>query len=153
MKRTPAFSKVRTEEKAVKLIQKFSEFTFSNFNEYKTTMASVALVTKDATKAEKFSCTCVTNAKEFKCIHSLGVAIKVGAYVVRTSLKDVRLGRKRKRGNTANSKGALVYSNFNLTSPDRHPNRQNDAQLVEGFPNAVLENNDINDVLENNDVM
>ena len=62
-------------------IKIFTNFEFESFDLYTSTSISISMLVEDSTRREGYKCTCRRNAKEFKCKHSLGVAILRGMLV------------------------------------------------------------------------
>ena len=82
-----------------------------------------------------YSCTCSANAKEFTCIHSLGVALMRGILVAPQAAQIQLLGRKRRRGRKPMAAPAWEMMPFALDTPPQHP--QQDAAVLLAQPNDV----------------
>lgn len=63
-----------TDQRAMNLESIFSAASWNSFDEFTTMFFNVSILRRDLTRPEGFNCTCCKNAKEFTCIHSLGVA-------------------------------------------------------------------------------
>ena len=67
------------------------------------------MLVEDSTRRVGYKYTCRLNAKEFKCKHSLGVAILRGMLVPSPEAKCQQLARLRRKGRKAAAPPALVY--------------------------------------------
>lgn len=82
-----------------------------------------------------YSCTCSANAKDFTCIHSIGVAMMRGTLTAPQVAQIQLLGRKRRRGGKPMAAPAWEMMLFALDTPPQHP--QQDTAVLLGEPNVV----------------
>ena len=75
----------------------------------------------DETRPEMYDCTCSVNAKEFTCVHSLGVAMMRGTLVPPQAAQVQLLGRKRRKGRKPLAAPAWERMPFALDTPPQHP--------------------------------
>ena len=87
------------------------------------------MLVEDSTRQEGYKCTCRRNAKEFKCKHSLGVAILRGMLVPPPEAKCQQLARLRRKGRKALAPPAWVYLPFDIRTPEPHPQQDRDLLL------------------------
>ena len=118
-----------TRAKAENFVTKFMDFQFESFDDYTSITNNVCILTVDQTRQEGCTCTCKQNAKEFACIHSLGVAMLRGTIIPPIAARVRLLGRKRRRGRRPQAAPAWMRQPFNLNSPIAHP-EQNEAALA-----------------------
>ena len=105
------------------------DFQFESFDDHTSITNNVCILTVDQTRQEGYTCTCKQNAKEFACIHSLGVAIFRGTIIPPIAARVRLLGRKRRRGRRPQAAPAWMRQPFNLNSPIAHP-EQNEAAVA-----------------------
>lgn len=110
-----------TDERAARLSHELTHITFNTFDEFTAASNSVCLIRVNASREEGYDCTCKQNAKEFSCIHSLGVGIIRGTMVPPEVARATLLGRQRKRGRKPRAAGAWMYQAYDIRSPARHP--------------------------------
>ena len=110
-----------TDNRAQRFIAMFTDFSFNSFDEYTSVSNNVSILRRDVTRQEGYNCTCHQNAKEFFCVHSLGIAIIRGTMVPPREAKVTLLGRKRKRGRRPQAAPAWQYQPFDLNTPVQHP--------------------------------
>ena len=89
--------KVSGDLKTDNYIKIFTNFEFESFDLYTSTSNSISMLVEDSTRRKGYKCTCRRNAKEFKCKHSLGVAILRGMLVPSREAKCQQLARLRYR--------------------------------------------------------
>ena len=94
---------------AKQMFKMFSNFEFESFDLYTSTSNSISMLVEDSTRRVGYKYTCRLNAKEFKCKHSLGVAILRGMLVPPPEAKCQQLARLRRKGRKAAAPPALVY--------------------------------------------
>jgi hypothetical protein len=119
-----------TDDRAQRFITMFSDFSFASYDEYTSVSNNVSILRRDDTRQEGYNCTCHQNAKEFFCVHSLGVAILRGTMVPPREARVTLLGRKRKRGRRPQAAPAWQYQQFDMNTPIQHP--QQDPALLAG---------------------
>ena len=127
-----------TDERAVQYVRTFSEGSWATFDDFTKMYYNVCILTEDVTRPELFSCTCSTNAKEFTCVHSLGLAMMRGTLNAPRAAQVQLLGRKRKRGRRPLAPPAWEMLPFAINSPLQHP--QQDPVVLLGaqpVPNPV----------------
>jgi hypothetical protein len=110
-----------TDERAARLSHELTHNTFNTFDEFTAASNSVCLIRVNASREEGYDCTCKQNAKEFSCVHSLGVGIIRGTMVPPEVARATLLGRQRKRGRKPRAAGAWMYQAYDIRSPARHP--------------------------------
>ena len=120
-----------TDAKAASFVTAFTDFTFVSFDNYASVSNNVCILRPDLTRQEKFNCTCHQNAKEFTCIHAIGVAMKRGILIPPPAAKVTLLGRKKKRGRRPLAAPAWEHQPFRLNSPVQHP--QQDPAILAGL--------------------
>lgn len=125
-----------TDSRAQRYITMFTDFTFASFDEYTSVSSNVCILRRDGTRQEGYNCTCHQNAKEFFCVHSLGVAILRGTMVPPREARVTLLGRKRKRGRRPQAAPAWQYQPFDMNTPVQHP-QQDPALLAGAVANEV----------------
>jgi hypothetical protein len=88
---------------------------------------NISILTEDNTRPEMYCSTCSTNAKEFTCVHSLGLAMMRGTLNAPRAAQVQLLGRKRKRGRRPLAPPAwemLPFRyQFSITAPTTRPCR------------------------------
>jgi hypothetical protein len=87
-----------TDNRAKRYITMFTDFSFASYDEYTSVSNNVSILRRDDTRQAGYNCTCRQNAKDFFCVHSLGVAILRGTMVPLREARVTFLGRKKKRG-------------------------------------------------------
>jgi hypothetical protein len=112
---------------------------------------NVSILHYDVTRPEKYRCTCSSNAKEFTCVHTLGVAMMRGTLVAPHAAQIHLLGRTRKRGRKPMAAPAWEMMPFAIDTPPQHP--QQDQAILLGaipvvVPNAVAGANLVADLIE-----
>lgn len=117
-----------TDLRADRYIEQFRTFDFSDYDEYTTISNKITVVKPLNTRAEGYTCTCHDNAKNFVCMHSLGVGIIRGLPVPEHA-RVMLLGRKRRRGRKPMAAPAWQYQPFELASPIAHV-PQNEQDLL-----------------------
>ena len=80
----------------------------------KSISISLSMLVEDSTRREGYKCTCRRNAKEFKCKHSLGVAILRDMLVPPPEAKCQQLARLRRKGRKAAAPPAWIYLPFDI---------------------------------------
>ena len=118
-----------TRAKVENFVTKFMNFQFESFDDYTSITDNVCNITVDQKGQEGYACTCKQNAKEFACIHSLGVAMLRGTIIPPIAARVRLLGRKRRRGRRPQAAPAWMRQPFNLNSPMAHT-EQNEAALA-----------------------
>ena len=125
-----------TDAKASSLVDKFTNFTFATFDEFTTLTYNCCILRVDMNRTEGYDCTCHQNAKEFSCIHSVGVAIIRHTMVPPAAARVTLLGRKRRRGRRPMAVPAWQHQPFDILSPLAHP--QQDPEILAGLaPNHI----------------
>ena len=124
-----------TDARANAYVTKFNDCSWATFDEYTTMYFNISILHHDITRPEMYSCTCSANAKEFTCIHSLGVALMRGILVAPQAAQIQLLGRKRRRGRKPMAAPAWEMMPFALDTPPQHP--QQDAAVLLAQPNVV----------------
>lgn len=89
-------------------------------------------------RPEGYNCNCWRNAKEFSCVHSLGVAIMWNTLITPQAAIAQLLGRKRARGRRPQIPGAWKFLPFVINSPVHHPQQNNQILLLSGTCSANL---------------
>jgi hypothetical protein len=115
-----------TDLRAVSYVEKFNECSWPIFDEFTSMFFNVAILHEDLSRPEKYNCTCAQNAKEFTCIHTLGVAMMRGILIPPNAAQVRLLGRKRRRGRKPQAAPAWEFMNFALDTPPQHPQQNND---------------------------
>jgi hypothetical protein len=75
MQVTPRIRGDLTDARARAYLATFTDCTWGTFDEYSSMFFNVSILHYDVTRPEKNRCTCSSNAKEFTCVHTLGVAM------------------------------------------------------------------------------
>ena len=70
-----------TDSRASRLIDKINNVTFTSFDDFTSCTNNIFVLNVDQSRDEGYSCTCKQNAKEFSCLHSVGIAIIRGTLV------------------------------------------------------------------------
>ena len=122
-----------TDNKALSYEEKFANGTWETFDDYTKMYFNVSILRRDVSRPEGYYCTCHKNAKQFTCIHSIGVALMRGTLVPPDPAFVQLLGRRRKRGRRPEIPQAWEMLPFALNSPLPHP-QQDNAILVGGQP-------------------
>lgn len=122
-----------TDERAVQYVRTFSDGSWANFDDFTKMYYHVCILTEDNTRPEMYSCTCSTNAKEFTCVHSLGLAMMRGTLNAPRAAQVQLLGRKRRRGRRPLAPPAWEMLPFAINSPLQHP-QQDPAVLLGAQP-------------------
>ena len=65
-----------TDARASSLIDKFLNFSFLTYDEYTHLTKNVCILREDESRPELYNCTCIANAEEFTCKHSVGIAMR-----------------------------------------------------------------------------
>lgn len=110
----------------------FTHCSWATYDEYTSMFYHVSILRSDPTRPELYNCTCAHNAKEFTCIHSLGVAMMRRTLVAPRAAQVVLLGRKRRRGRRPMAAPAWERMEFELHTPIQHP--QQDNNILLGVP-------------------
>jgi hypothetical protein len=116
----------------------FQECDWDTYDQYTSMSHNVSILHHDVTRPEQYKCTCSANAKQFTCIHSLGVAMMRGTLVAPHAAQIQLLGRKRRRGRKPMAAPAWEMMPFALDTPPQHP--QQDAAILLGNPVADGDN-------------
>jgi hypothetical protein len=119
-----------TDAKALRLLEKFVNVSWTSFNEFTATFHHVHILDSDNSRPEGYNCTCRKNAKEFTCVHSLGVALIRGTMVPPQGAYVQLLGRQMKRGRRPQAAPAWERQRFDILSPVQHP--QQDPDVLAG---------------------
>ena len=114
---------------AKQMFEMFSNLKFESFDLYTSTSNSISMLVEDSTRRVGYKYTCRLNAKEFKCKHSLGVAILRGMLVPSPEAKCQQLARLRRKGRKAAAPKTLVYLPFDIRTPEAHPQEDRDLLL------------------------
>ena len=123
-----------TDEKAHAYAVKFRDGAWGTFDEFTSMYFNVCILYHDLTE---YGCTCSKNAKEFTCVHSIGVAMMRNTLVPPQAAQVQLLGRKRRRGRKPLAAPAWEMMQFAIDTPPQHP-QQDDAILL-GQPVAQHE--------------
>ena len=126
-----------TDEKAHAYAVKFRDGAWCTFDEFTSMYFNVCILYHDLTRPEEYGCTCSKNAKEFTCVHSIGVAMMRNTLVPPQAAQVQLLGRKRRRGRKPLAAPAWEMMQFAIDTPPQHP-QQDDAILL-GQPVAQHE--------------
>ena len=103
-----------TDNRAQNLITKFTDFTFATFDEYTSVSNHAFIVRPDVVRQDGSNFTCKQNAKEFFCVHALGIVIIRGTIVPPRDAKVKLLGCRRKRVRRPLAAPAWPYQPFVL---------------------------------------
>ena len=125
-----------TDVKANSYVTTFAECAWDTFDEYTSMFFNVCILHPDETRPEMYDCTCSANAKQFTCVHSLGVAMMKGTLVPPQAAQVQLLGRKRRRGRKPLAAPAWERMAFALDTPPQHP--QQEAAILLG-PHAAIQ--------------
>ena len=117
------------DEKANAYALKFREGAWDTFDEFTSMYFNVCILYHDMSRPEEYGCTCSTNAKEFTCVHSLGVAMMRGTLAPPQAAQVQLLGRKKRRGRKPLAAPAWEMMQFAIDTPPHHP-QQDDAILL-----------------------
>lgn len=117
-----------TANRADRYIEQFNNFNFLTYDEFTRICNNITVLTQSNSRTEGYTCTCHAHAKDFTCVHSLGVAIIRGLPVPRHA-RVMLLGRKRRRGRKPMAAPAWQYQPFELDSPIPHV-PQNEEELL-----------------------
>lgn len=120
-----------TDAKAVAFVAAFTDLNFVSFDNYASVSNNVCVLRPDLTRQAMYNCTCKQNAKEFTCLHAIGIAIKRGILIPPAEARVTLLGRKLKRGRRPLAAPAWEYQPFRLYSPVQHP--QQDPAVLAGL--------------------
>ena len=123
-----------TDAKANAYVTAFNECAWDTFDNYTSMYFNVSILHHDTSRPENYRCTCSANAKEFTCVHSIGVAMMRGILVPPNAAQIQLLGRKRRRGRKPLAAPAWEMMPFALDTPPIHP--QQDAAILLGNPGA-----------------
>lgn len=118
-----------TDQRAKAYVRTFTDGSWVTFDDFTKTFFNVCILREDVTRPEMFNCTCSKNAKEFTCVHSLGLAMMRGTLNAPRAAQVQLLGRKRRRGRRPQAPPAWEMLPFVLNSPLLHP-QQDDAILL-----------------------
>ena len=81
------------------IYDKITRYAYDSFDEFKQYQShEVAIVSRNADKDEQFACTCRGNGKEFKCKHSIAIALFHRTLVAPAEAAIYVFGKKRRRG-------------------------------------------------------
>ena len=127
-----------TDARARAYVATFTDCTWGTFDEYTSMFFNVSILHYDVTRPEKYRCTCSVNAKEFTCVHTLGVAMMRGTLVAPHAAQIHLLGRKRKRGRKPLAAPAWEMMPFAIDTPPQHP--QQDPGILLGAIPAMAPN-------------
>ena len=130
------YKDVLTDVSADKLIDEFQTFSFTSFDRYAATTNAVSIQRPDPTRTEKYWCTCVKNAKEFKCKHSVAVAVLRGTLAAPPGARVNVLGVANKRGRKPFIPPAYARLPFYYAPRPQYPVQ--DPALLAGVPIPVL---------------
>ena len=118
------------DERAANIINQFLNFNFETYDAYTTAAYNVCILREDLTRNERYNCTCHVNAKQFSCIHSVGVAIIKGFLVPPAAARATLLGRRRRRGRRPMAAPAWQHQPYDIRTPPAHP--QQDPAILAG---------------------
>lgn len=119
-----------TEDKARSILKQYEECSWETFDLYAITHHNVCVLIPDATRAEGYRGTCQKNAKEFTCIHSLGVAILRRTMLPPNVAGATLLGRRKRKGRRPQAGSAWDLMPLDIRSPVHHA--QQDALILAG---------------------
>ena len=117
-----------TDEIADSYIHMFNTFSFPTFDQYTHTAYKVSVQYADPSRTEGYWCTCSTNAKQFKCKHTVCIAVLRGMLRAPVEARVNVLGVANKRGRKPFVPPAYQRLPFHLVAPHLHP--QQDPELL-----------------------
>ena len=117
--------------RASSLIDKFLNFSFLTYDEYTHLSNNVCILREDESRPELYNYTCMANAKEFTCKHSVGIAMRRHTMIATPAAIITLLGRKRKRGRRPLAAGASEYQPFDILTSPAHPLQ--DPDIIAGL--------------------
>lgn len=124
-----------TDARAHSYVIAFQDCNWDTYDQYTSMSHNVSILHHDVSRPEQFNCTCSANAKQFTCVHSLGVAMMRGTLVAPHAAQIQLLGRKRRRGRKPMAAPAWEMMPFALDTPPQHP--QQDPAILLGIPVAA----------------
>ena len=70
-----------TDARANTYLIAFHDCNWDTYDQYTSMSHNISILHHDETRREQYNCTCSANAKQFTCVHSLGVAMMRGTLV------------------------------------------------------------------------
>jgi hypothetical protein len=127
-----------TDHRALAYERTFASGSWDSFDDFTQMYFNVFILRFDISRPEGYNCTCHKNAKEFTCVHSLGLALMKGTLAPPVGAFVQLLGRKRRRGRRPQLPPAWEMMPFALNSPLQHPQQDNGVLLGIVQPPAGL---------------
>lgn len=97
-------------------LARFREFSWTSFDQYCVEVTSICVITRCSDRSEGFTCTCRGNAKDFKCKHTIGIALSIRELQLPAEAAVFGLGRKLARGRPPKTTGAWSLPALDLSS-------------------------------------